>query len=185
VSKQKKPLATLTCFFVISASLKLHFARRYYEKTRRLPGFFCFVWSRRDWLRPAFLHAQAAAILWVGCQNKEAVRYAHLFFRYISLAEVALRSALLRKNPAIAGLLLFCVESEGFEPSSRDGTAYAFYMLSIRFIVGKGKAGRSPIPFSLVAVSRRVAATPNRPVPWFDAPDAALRNQALAGQKLS
>src|SRR5690606_13269036 len=115
--KTKKPLATLTYFFVISASLKLHFARRYYEKTRRLPGFFCFVWSRRDWLRPAFLHAQAAAILWVGCQNKEAVRYAHLFFRYISLAEVALRSALVRKNPAIAGLLLFCVESEGLAAS--------------------------------------------------------------------
>lgn len=62
------------------------------------------------------------------------------------------------------GLLHF-VEPEGFEPSSKHGTVYAFYMLSFRFIVGKGKAGCSPIPFSLVAVSRRSVATPNRPVP--------------------
>ena len=30
------------------------------------------------------------------------------------------------------------VEPEGFEPSSKHGTVYAFYMLSLRLIVGKG-----------------------------------------------
>jgi|SRR5690606_6197478 len=57
------------------------------------------------------------------------------------------------------------VDPERFELSSSHGTVYAFYMLSFRFIVGKGKAGCLPIPFSVVALSRRPAATPGQPAP--------------------
>src|SRR5690606_37674962 len=56
-----------------------------------------------------------------------------------SLPKRAWRRRLETENPTFVGLSLVFVEPEGFEPSSRDGTIYAFYMLSYSFIVGKGK----------------------------------------------
>ena len=50
--------------------------------------------------------------------------------------------------------VFICVESEGFEPSSKHGANYAFYMLSNSFIVEKGKVNRLPIPASVGAVFR-------------------------------
>ncbi len=51
------------------------------------------------------------------------------------------------------GGFVVCVESEGFEPSSKHGTNYAFYMLSNYSIVGKGKVNRLPVPSSVGACS--------------------------------
>ena len=46
------------------------------------------------------------------------------------------------------------VEPEGFEPSSKHGIRYAFYMLICCLIVGKWKVSRAPVPSSLGALSR-------------------------------
>lgn len=80
-----------------------------------------------------------------------------------AFAKTAFRIAVEQQNPAVAGLLF--VDPERFELSSSHGTIYAFYMLSFRFIVGNGKAGCEPIPFSVVALSHRPVATPGQPAP--------------------
>jgi len=54
------------------------------------------------------------------------------------------------------------VEPEGFEPSSKHGTCYAFYMLSCCLIVGKGKVNRLPVPSSVDVLSYRII-TPLNP----------------------
>ena len=63
------------------------------------------------------------------------------------------------KKPQIS-LKLF-VEPEGFEPSSKHGINYAFYMLDCCLIVGKGKVRSSPVPSSVDVFSRRVITSLN------------------------
>src|SRR5690606_40806089 len=63
------------------------------------------------------------------------------------------------------------VESEGFEPSSKHSMIYAFYMLSVSVVVGRGKVRNLPIPFSVVAGSHKCLATSHLPVLQIDASD--------------
>ena len=58
-----------------------------------------------------------------------------------------------------------------------------FYMLSFRLIVGKGKAGCLPIPFSVVAVSYWPGATTDQPVPYFGVPGANATERYVSGTK--
>ena len=77
----------------------------------------------------------------------------------------------------------FCVDPERFELSSKHGTNYAFYMLICHLIVGKGKAGRLPVPSSLCALSRSVFAPLTKPVLLIDAPYADITEQNTSGTK--
>ena len=77
----------------------------------------------------------------------------------------------------------FVVESEGFEPSSKHGTRYAFYMLSNYWVFGKGKVSCLPIPSSLGACSRPIIAPLIRPVPYIGAPIANPTEQKASGTK--
>ena len=162
-------------FVVPPAFAKLRFATPLNNKTRQLPGFF--LWIRRDWLRRATPHNRPQPSR-VGLPPKRSLSLRSICFVVPpAFAETAFRNAVEQQNPATAGLL-FVVDPEGFEPSSSHGTMYAFYMLSFRFIVGKGKAGCVPVPFSVVALSHQPAATTGQPAAYFDAPNATLRNQA-------
>ena len=69
-------------------------------------------------------------------------------------AQVLIPLAPHKKSPTFVELL-FPVEPEGFEPTSKHSMIYAFYMLSFSLIVGRGKVSRLPIPFSVSAVSRQ------------------------------
>jgi hypothetical protein len=98
---------------------------------------------------------------WGGTHNPHEQRLRRLvFLRFFgSLSkhfDVLQKSA--KKNPLFSGFV-WVVEPKGFEPLSSEGTAYAFYMLSFCLIFEKGKVSRSPIPFSLVALSYPYVAT--------------------------
>lgn len=49
---------------------------------------------------------------------------------------------------------LLSVDPKGVEPLSSCVIKYAFYMCSFPLIVGRGKVGREPIPFSVFAKFR-------------------------------
>ena len=75
------------------------------------------------------------------------------------------------------------MEPEGFEPSSKHGIRYAFYMLSVCLIVGEGKVSSLPVPSPVGALFRRVPAPYTWLVSFFDAPIADPMKRRTGGTK--
>jgi hypothetical protein len=75
------------------------------------------------------------------------------------------------------------VEPEGFEPSSKHGTRYAFYVLSICLIVGKGKVSCLPVPSSLGVLFRQLCTPLSRLFSFYDAPIADPMKRKTGGTK--
>ena len=75
------------------------------------------------------------------------------------------------------------VEPEGFEPSSKHGIKYAFYVLSICLIVGKGKVSCLPVPSSVGVLFRLLCTPLSRLFSFFDAPGADPMKRRTGGTK--
>ena len=113
-----------------------------------------------------------ACLLSAGNVILESIRILDLVLRRLW----NLGSNLKSKKPNFRWAFCF-VELEGFEPSSKHGTVYAFYMFSCSLIVGRGKVSRLPIPDAVVAVSHKCLATSHLPVLLFDAPNVKPKNR--------
>lgn len=151
----------LFCCFLPSPKRELRKALKQPNPTD--VGLAAVLWIRRDLLCPATPNNRPQPS-GVGLPPKRSLSLRSICFVVPpAFAKTAFRNAVEQQNPAVAGLLF--VDPEGFEPSSSHGTIYAFYMLSFRLFVGKGKAGCLPIPFSVVALSHRPVATPSQPAP--------------------